>query len=88
MQHVRIICTLSALVASPVQAHPGHGETGYGELLHYLTEPIHLASLLIAVVIAYVLIRKTRKFSNRVVPRKKGATHCPQPSQNVGNTRR
>lgn len=70
MQHIRIICALFALTSSPAYAHPGHGEARYGELLHFLAEPIHLVSLAIAVVIAYVLIRKTGKISNRVIPRK------------------
>lgn len=53
-------------VASTASAHPGHGAAGDVDvahaLMHYLTEPIHLSSLLGTVVFAagWALVRSYR----------------------------
>jgi hydrogenase/urease accessory protein HupE len=47
--------------ASPVLAHPGdHGTSG---LVHFLTEPDHLALMALALVVAVVLVltRRSRR---------------------------
>lgn len=56
-----------ALFASAAQAHPGHG---IAELWHLLTEPDHLAMVLLPVAIAAVavLTRRRRASSRKKLP--------------------
>ena len=46
----------TSVAASPLFAHPGHGRDGGShELTHYATEPDHLATLALGVVVAAVV---------------------------------
>jgi hypothetical protein len=39
-----LLTTLAVTFAAPALAHPGHGKDGGShELVHYLSEPVHLA---------------------------------------------
>ena len=63
----RPLAAWSALLASaPVFAHPGdHGAEWLSAMLHMLTEPDHLAGILMAVAVAGLVWRSTR---NRAAP--------------------
>lgn len=45
-----VAATVTTLAASSSWAHPGHGTTSADAPAHYLTEPLHLALLVAAVV--------------------------------------
>lgn len=49
------------LVPSMVLAHPGHGTFDGLNLGHYLTSPVHLASLLVIVAATVFAVRYVRK---------------------------
>ena len=42
------LATLSALSPAVASAHPGHGTTAPNSWTHYLTEPVHIAVLGVA----------------------------------------
>jgi hypothetical protein len=58
----RPLTAWSALLASaPVLAHPGdHGTEWLSAMLHILTEPDHLAGVLMAVAVACLVWHRTR----------------------------
>lgn len=65
-----LVAFTSLTIASPALAHPGHGVPGEGySLLHYLTEPVHVASGLAALVLAIAttsfLRRRARSAARR-----------------------
>ena len=47
--NARILVLLVMLGPSLAHAHPGHGETEPDSWLHFLTEPVHVISLAIAI---------------------------------------
>lgn len=60
-----VVSTLAATVAA---AHPGHGAAPADTAAHYLTEPLHLALLVAAVVAAgafVTLVRRRRRSDAR-----------------------
>jgi putative copper export protein len=48
--NARILIVLVTLVPSLAFAHPGHGETQPDTWRHFVTEPVHVLSLAIAIV--------------------------------------
>jgi hypothetical protein len=58
-----VIAGSSWLAAGSAMAHPGHGAaTGSTSLAHYLSEPVHVAPLLLAIAAAFALARwRTRR---------------------------
>ena len=45
----------ACLLTSPLLAHPGHGtDGGSHEMTHYLTEPVHVAPLVVAALVGVV----------------------------------
>ena len=49
------LTSAACLLASPALAHPGHGaDGGSHEMTHYLTEPVHIAPLVVAALVGVV----------------------------------
>jgi hypothetical protein len=55
----RLTTLATLLLAAPalLSAHSGHGKTDGETLLHYLTEPQHLAAVLTTLLIAVLIVR-------------------------------
>jgi hypothetical protein len=57
----RLSPVLSSLfLAAPALAHEGHGRSEGGSLLHYLSEPLHAAAVVGAVLAAIFVARALR----------------------------
>lgn len=61
------IAALSLVAATSVLAHPGHGTTESSTIVHYLSEPLHIA-LGAAAVLAIVAIGVVLKRANAKKP--------------------
>jgi len=62
------VCAAATLLASPVAAHPGHGDPGLGGWLHYLSQPEHffvLAAVVMAGAAAATLLHARRRSAAR-----------------------
>lgn len=63
MKHLILILIITFLLTSstlPSFAHEGHGHTEGHTLIHYLSEPIHLAGVL-TILLGFVLLFRWRK---------------------------
>jgi hypothetical protein len=64
-----VLATLALSFANAAGAHPGHGlEGAASSALHYLTEPLHVAPLALAVFALCLEVRRRRRAA-RVGPR-------------------
>ncbi len=60
-----LITAPALLLSAGLFAHDGHGHTGGYTIIHYLTEPVHAVSLVLAFVAGLLLWRRTRRGSIR-----------------------
>lgn len=74
MNNLRKLLLTTALMFIPVRAlvwaHPGHGETSGGSLIHYLTEPMHAmvlgaVVLMIAISSTWLLLKMKKRVKER-----------------------
>lgn len=67
--NARILVVLAMLIPSLAFGHPGHGETQPDTWMHFLSEPVHVISLAIAIVAIVALFtvwwRRQRDGSER-----------------------